>query len=98
MASLLREFARRSSQHIVKSSTPEAWETTANLRTQYLYTSMEAMPARMAEASKEWSALRQKVSNREVTLNDMATGMVRACELYAFYFVGKVIGGRTIPY
>lgn len=98
MASLLREVARRSSQHIVKSSTPEAWETTANLRSQYLYTSMEAMPARVAEASKEWSAIRQKISTRDITLNDVATAAVRACELYAFYFVGKIIGGRTVPH
>lgn len=98
MASMLRALAQRSSQNIVKSATPEAWETTANLRKQYIYTSMDALPARMAEASKEWSALRQKISSREVTLNDVATGTLRAVELYVFYYIGKSIGGRSIPF
>lgn len=93
----MKQFAQRASQHIVKSSAPEAWETTAKLRTQYFVTSMDAMPARVAEASKEWASIRQKISTREVTLNDVATGSMRALELYAFYFIGKTIGGRSLP-
>lgn len=97
MASLLQSLARRSSELIVKSPTPEAWQVTANLRNQYFYTAMEAMPARVAAASKEWAALRHKVSTRDITLNDVATGASRAVEFYAFYFLGKVIGSRSIP-
>lgn len=96
MASLLREIARRSSKNIAKSATPQAWETTANLRTQYMYTTMDAMPARVEEAAKEWAALRNRISTREFTINDVTTGIVRAGELYAFYLFGKVIGGRTL--
>lgn len=93
---MLRELAKRSSQHIVKASTPEAWETTTTLRQQYIVTSMDAMPARMAEASKEWAAFREKIVSRDMSLNDIATGTIRAVELYAFYFIGKCIGSRSL--
>lgn len=97
LASAMRAIAQRSSNNIVKSATAEAWETTASLRSQYIITSMNAMPARVAEAASEWTAVRQKIATREVTLNDLAIGTARAVELYAFYFVGKVIGSRSIP-
>lgn len=97
MASMLREIARRSAQHIVKSPTKEAWETTGNLRRQYVMTTMDAMPARVEEASKEWRMLREKFSKRDFSLNDIAVGAMRTAELYAFYFIGKSIGARSIP-
>lgn len=97
MANLMRSIAQRSSGNIVKSTTAEAWETTSSLRTQYIMTSMNAMPARVAEAASEWSAVRQKISSRDLTVNDIAIGVARAAELYAFYFAGKVIGSRSVP-
>lgn len=97
LAGAMRAIAQRSSNNIAKSATAEAWETTSSLRTQYIVTSMNAMPARVAEAASEWSAVRQKIAAREITLNDLAIGTARAVELYAFYFVGKVIGSRSVP-
>lgn len=97
MSSMIRQLAQRSSQHIVKGSTPEAWETTAKLRSQFVTTSMDALPARMAHAGKEWAELRAKIGNRDFTLNEIARGTVRVAELYAFYFAGKCMGARTIP-
>lgn len=97
IANMMRAIAQRSSNNIVKSTTPEAWETTSLLRSQYVATSMNAMPARVAEAASEWTAVRQKIATREVTLNDLAIGAARAAELYAFYFIGKVIGSRSVP-
>lgn len=61
-----------------------------------MYTSMDAMPARVAEASKEWAALRGKVTNRDVTVNDIGVGVVRAAELYAFFILGRFIGARSL--
>lgn len=95
MASIMKELAKRSASMIVKGSTAEAWETTAKLRSQYIVTTLDAMPARAAEASKEWAALRTKVTSRDVTVNDLGVGIVRAAEIYAFYIVGRVIGSRS---
>lgn len=57
---------------------------------------MEAMPERVAEASKEWAQLRKKVVSRDFTLNEVGVGVVRAAEIYAFYLVGRVIGSRSL--
>lgn len=95
MASMMKEIAKRSANMVVKGTTPEAWETTAKLRTQYVYTTLDAMPARVADASKEWAAIRSKVVSRDFTVNDIGVGVVRAAELYAFYIVGRVIGSRS---
>lgn len=92
---MMKEMAKRSANMIVKGSTAEAWETTAKLRSQYLYTTLDAMPARVADASKEWASLRAKIVSRDVTVNDIGVGAVRAAEIYAFYIVGRVIGSRS---
>lgn len=97
MASMMKDVAKRAGNLVVKSATPEAWETTAKLRQQYIYTSMDAMPARVAEASKEWSEIRSKVLARDFTVNDIGAAAARALELYAFYVVGRTIGGRSLP-
>ncbi|CAN8066024.1 unnamed protein product [Agarophyton chilense] len=96
MATVLREIARRSSSLIVKSSTPQAWETTSQLRSQYIYTTMDCMPARVAEAKQEWAQLRHKVAARHLTVNDLGVGVVRALEMYGFYLLGRVIGSRSL--
>lgn len=97
MASMIKEAAKRAGDMVVKGASAEAWETTSKLRTQYLYTAMDAMPARVAEATKEWSELRSKVVTREVTVNDIGAAIARLGELYAFYVVGRTIGGRSLP-
>lgn len=94
---MLRNLAQRYSSQIVKSSAPEAWETTANLRRQYIFTSMDAMPARVETASKEFAELRQKIMARSFTMNEVAVGAVRAAELYVFFYFGKILGGRSLP-
>lgn len=96
MASMMKEIAKRSANMIVKGSTPEAWETTAKLRSQYIVTTLDAMPARVADASKEWATLRSKVVSRDFSVNDIGVGFVRAAEIYAFYIVGRVIGSRSL--
>lgn len=93
---MLKQIAKRAPSLVVKAPTPEAWETTSRLRQEFMYTTMDAMPARVAEASKEWSALRAKIMAREVTVNDIGVGIVRAGELYAFYILGRFIGARSI--
>lgn len=95
MASMLKEIAKRSASMVVKGTTPEAWETTAKLRSQYVYTTLDAMPARVADASKEWASIRSKIVSRDFTVNDIGVGFVRAAELYAFYIVGRVMGSRS---
>lgn len=97
MASVMKEIAKRASNLIVKGKTPEAWDTTAELRNKYLYTTLDAMPARVAEASKEWANLRNKVTARDFTVNEVGVGAVRAVELYAFYLIGKMVGSRSMP-
>lgn len=97
MASMIKEVAKRAGDMVVKGASAEAWETTAKLRTQYLYTTMDAMPARVAEAAKEWSELRSKIAMREVTANDIGAAVTRLGELYAFYILGRTIGGRSLP-
>lgn len=96
MATMLREIAKRASHMVVKSDTPQAWNTTSTLRSQYVYTTLDSIPARMADASKEWAQLRKKVASRDVTVNDIGTGLAHAVELYAFYLVGRVIGTRSL--
>lgn len=93
---MIREVSKRASSMVVKSSTPEAWETTAKLRAQYMYTTLDAMPKRIADASQEWTSVRTKIVNRDFTVNDLTTGAVRAVELYAFYLFGRVIGSKTL--
>lgn len=95
MASMMKEIAKRSANMVVKGSTPEAWETTSKLRSQYLYTTLDSMPARFADASKEWASLRTKIVSRDFTINDIGVGAVRAAEIYAFYIVGRVFGSRS---
>lgn len=97
MASMLKDVAKRAGDLVVKGASAEAWETTAKLRMQYLYTTIDAMPARIAEASKEWAELRSKVTSREFTVNDIGAAFARLGELYAFYIVGRTIGGRSLP-
>lgn len=93
---MLQAVARRSSKLIVKSPSPQAWETTSNLRSQYMYTTMEAMPARVEEASKECSQLKAKITSRNITVGDIGVGIVRAIEFYGFYLVGRIIGSRSL--
>lgn len=95
MASMLQQVARRTGM-AVKSTSPEAWETTSQLRSQYLYTTMEAMPARVAEASKEWAEVRAKIVKRDFTLNDIGVGTIRAVEFYCFYLLGRAMGSRSL--
>lgn len=95
MASMMKEIAKRSANMVVKGSTPEAWETTSKLRSQYLYTTLDSMPARFADASKEWASLRAKIMSRDFTINDIGVGAARAAEIYAFYIVGRVLGSRS---
>lgn len=96
MASLLKELAKRAPNMVVKGPTPEAWETTGKLRREFMYTTMDAMPARVAEASREWAALRAKVAARDITINDIGVGIVRVGELYAFYILGRFVGARSM--
>lgn len=98
MASMIKEVAKRAATFVVKEPGvgPEAWETTAKLRNQFVYTTMDAMPARVAAASAEWASLRAKVTKRDFTVNEVGVGVVRAVELYAFFLVGRVIGSRSM--
>lgn len=96
MASMLRQLAQRSSQLIVKSRSAAAWETTAQLRQQYMYTAMDAMPARMAEARGEWKEVSEKMRKLDFSVNDLGVGVVRAVEVYCFYLVGRMIGSRSL--
>jgi Mitochondrial ATP synthase g subunit len=73
-----------------------AWESTAALRNQFIKATMEAMPARTAEASAEFAAVRAKFAARDVTVNELGIAAVRAVEFYAFYLVGRAIGSRTL--
>lgn len=93
---MMKQFARRTPDLIVKCSNAEAWATTAKLRNQFVATSMDAMPARVAAASKEYSALKSKVMDRSVTFNEVAIGASRAFELYCFYLAGRFIGSGAL--
>eukprot|EP00172_Hildenbrandia_rubra_P004529 Plantae.Rhodophyta-Hildenbrandia_rubra.ctg9325.p1 GENE.Plantae.Rhodophyta-Hildenbrandia_rubra.ctg9325~~Plantae.Rhodophyta-Hildenbrandia_rubra.ctg9325.p1 ORF type:complete len:104 (+),score=21.60 Plantae.Rhodophyta-Hildenbrandia_rubra.ctg9325:189-500(+) len=95
-ANLLRSLARRAPDRIAQAKSAEAWETTAGLRDKYIFTTLDAMPARLEAASQEWSALKTKVMARDVTVNELGTGLVRALELYGLYCIGKVIGSKSI--
>lgn len=93
---MMRDLARRTPELIVKSQSAEAWVATAKLRNQFIATSLDAMPARVAAASAEYNAMRAKIVERAVTLNDLAIGASRCAELYCFYLVGRVIGRRQV--
>ena len=96
MASMLKEIAKRSGNLVVRGSSETAWETTGRLRSQFVMTTLDAMPARLAEASAEWNALRDKLRTRNVTVNELGVLAVRGVELYASYLIGRVIGGRSL--
>ena len=97
MASMLKEIAKRSGDLVVKGSSQTAWETTGRLRAQFVMTTFDAMPARVAEASEELGVLRNKLRARDVTLNEVAVFAARSVEFYAFYLIGKAFGGRSMP-
>jgi len=96
MASAMRSLAQKTPELIVKSAKPEAWETTAKLREQFVATTLDAMPARMAAARAEYNAVKDKILSRSVTVNDVAIGASRAAEFYMFYLVGRVVGRRQV--
>lgn len=96
MASMMKEIARRAPKLIVKCETPEAWATTARLRKEFVVTTMDAMPARVAAASKEYAALKSKVVDRSATVNDVAIGAARCFELYCFYLTGRFLGSGSL--
>jgi hypothetical protein len=79
-----------------RKGTGAAWETTAALRNQFIATTAEAMPVRVAEARAELAAVRAKVAARDVTVNELAVAALRAAEFYAFYLLGRVIGSRSM--
>jgi hypothetical protein len=79
-----------------RQGTGAAWEVTAQLRNQFFRTTFEAMPTRIAEASAELQGIRTKIAARDVTVNEIGIGALRAVELYAFYLLGRVIGSRSL--
>ena len=93
---MMRDLARRTPELIAKSQNVEAWEATAKLRQQFVATTMDAMPARVAAANAEYAGMRKKIADRAVTLNDVAIGASRALEMYCFYLVGRAIGRRQL--
>ncbi len=92
----MRDLARRTPELIAKSQSAEAWEATSKLRRQFIATSMDAMPARVAAAKAEYASLRAKVAERAVTVNDVAIGASRVLEFYCFYLVGRAVGRRQL--
>ena len=94
-ANMMKAIARRAPDRIAKADSAEAWETTANLRRQYVATSFDAMPARVKCASEEWTALKDKIKARDVTVDEVGWGTVRAIELYGLYCLGKILGSKS---
>lgn len=94
---MMKEAAQRSARLIVKGDTPEAWAATAKLRQQFVATTMDAMPARVAAARAEYAELRKKILvDRSVTVNDVAIGAARGLELYCCYLVGRAVGSKQL--
>ncbi|KAK4536578.1 hypothetical protein CDCA_CDCA09G2603 [Cyanidium caldarium] len=95
MSGVIKELTARHANAVVRSATPEAWETTAELRRQLLYTHLNALPARAGAAWQELHALKDKALAKQVTLGEAATFGLRCVEVYAFYCIGKMIGARS---
>jgi hypothetical protein len=83
---------------VARKGTGAAWAETARLREQFMRTTWEALPARIAEASAELTTVRAKISTRDVTVSELGVGALRAIEFYAYYLVGRAIGGRSLTF
>ena len=94
-ANMMKAIARRAPDRIAKADSAQAWETTANLRRQYIATSLDSMPARVEAASKEWASLKDKIRARDFTVEEIGWGTVRAVELYGFYCLAKIVGSKS---
>jgi len=94
--SLWKQLLTRGSSWIEPSASPEAWETTAELRRKLLYTHLNALPARWQAAQNEFRALLDKMRAKQVTVEEAGWFGVRCVELYAFYCLGVVIGARSL--
>lgn len=94
--SLWKQLLTRGSSWIEPSASPEAWETTAELRRKLLYTHLNALPARWQAAQNEFRALMDKMRAKQVTIEEAGWFGVRCVELYAFYCLGVVIGARSL--
>ncbi|KAF6002813.1 hypothetical protein CCYA_CCYA08G2439 [Cyanidiococcus yangmingshanensis] len=94
--SLWKQLLSRNSALIVPSASPEAWETTADLRRKLLYTHLNALPARWNAAQNEFRALVSKLRSKHVTVEEAGWFGLRCAELYAFYCLGIVLGARSL--
>jgi hypothetical protein len=94
--SIWKQLLSRNSSWIVQSATPEAWETTADLRRKLLYTHLNALPARWHAARAEFQSLVDKLRAKQVTVEEAGWFSLRCVELYAFYCVGLVLGARSL--
>jgi hypothetical protein len=81
-----------------RKGTGAVWAETARLREQFVKTTIEALPTRLAEASAELRTVRAKISTRDITVNELGIGALRALEFYMFYLVGRAVGGRSLTY
>ena len=68
----------------------------------YVYTVMDAMPARAAAARQEAAAIRAKLVRdprdlfRDLTIGEATVAGICAVELMAWYYVGRMAGSRSI--
>mmetsp|Transcript_851 Transcript_851/g.2348 ORF Transcript_851/g.2348 Transcript_851/m.2348 type:complete len:103 (+) Transcript_851:81-389(+) len=96
VAYYLRVVAQRAPENIVKGSSPEALDATADLLRKLIYTTMDAAPARVTAAREEWAVVKRKILNMDATVDEAKRFGIGLLHIFGWFEVGRMLGARSL--